>query len=138
VDLPPEEAAELKKAADSHQLDMIFLLAPTSTDERIRKVTELASGFVYYVSITGVTGARENLADMMDVYIEKIRKFTDLPVGVGFGVSRPEHVRGICAFADAVIVGSAIIKEVVAHAGKPDMLAKVASFVRGLKQATRR
>ncbi len=136
VDLPPEEAGDLKKAADSHDLDMIFLLAPTSTDERIAKVAELASGFAYYVSITGVTGARESLAEMMDVYVEKIRKFIDLPVGIGFGVSRPEHVREICGFADAVIVGSAIIKEVQAHAGKPDMLTRVGSFVRQLKDAT--
>jgi tryptophan synthase alpha chain len=137
VDLPPEEAGELKRAADSQQLDMIFLLAPTSTDERIAGVTRLASGFVYYVSITGVTGARESLADMMDVYVDKIRKYTDLPVGIGFGVSRPEHVREISRFADAVIVGSAIIKEVQAHAGAPDMLARVGAFVQGLKQATR-
>ena len=136
VDLPPEEATELKKAADSHQLDTIFLLAPTSTDERIKKVAAMASGFVYYVSITGVTGARESLAEMMDESVGKIRKFTDLPVGIGFGVSSPGHVREICGFADAVIVGSAIIKQVEANAGKPDMLAKVGSFVQELKKAT--
>jgi len=136
VDLPPEEAADLKKAADGQHLDTIFLLAPTSTDERIRKVTEVSSGFVYYVSITGVTGARESLAGMMEASVDTIRKFTDLPVGIGFGVSRPEHVREISRFADAVIVGSAIIKEVEAHAGKPDLLNHVGSFVRQLKEAT--
>jgi len=137
VDLPPEEAAELKKAADAQRLDTIFLLAPTSTDERIRKVAGVSTGFVYYVSITGVTGAREGLADMLEPAVDKIRTFTDLPVGIGFGVSRPEHVREIARFADAVIVGSAIIKELEAHAGKPDLLVRVGSFVQELKQATR-
>jgi tryptophan synthase alpha chain len=137
VDLPPEEAGELKKAADGHELDMIFLLAPTSTDERMRKVVGVCSGFVYYVSITGVTGARESLAEMMEVSVNKIKQFTDLPVGIGFGVSRPEHVREISRFADAVIVGSAIIKQVEANAGKPGMLVSVGAFVRELKQATR-
>ncbi len=137
VDLPPEEAADLKKAVDIQQLDMIFLLAPTSTDERIRKVSDISSGFVYYVSITGVTGARESLADMMEVSVNKIRQFTKLPVGIGFGVSSPEHVREIAGFADAVIVGSAIIKQLEAHAGMPDMLSKVGSFVKQLKEATR-
>jgi tryptophan synthase alpha chain len=137
VDLPPEEAADLKKAADGQQLDTVFLLAPTSTDERMRTVADVSSGFVYYVSITGVTGARESLAEMMEAAVDKIRKFTSLPVGIGFGVSRPEHVREISRYADAVIVGSAIIKEAEAHAGKPDMLAKVGAFVKDLKQATR-
>lgn len=136
VDLPPEEAADFKKAADICQLDMIFLLAPTSTDKRIRRVVDIASGFVYYVSVTGVTGARDSLADMMEESVGRIRHYTDLPVGIGFGVSRPEHVREICGYADAVIVGSAIIKQIQAHAGSPDMLDRVGVFVRQLKEAT--
>ncbi|MEI6127262.1 MAG: tryptophan synthase subunit alpha, partial [Pseudomonadota bacterium] len=136
VDLPPEEAGDFKKAAESCGLAMIFLLAPTSTDERMKLVSKAASGFIYYVSVTGVTGARETLAEMMDSSVEKIRKFSSLPVGVGFGVSTPEHVTTIAHYADAVIVGSAIIKVIAEHRGSPDMIQKTGHYIRSLKDAT--
>lgn len=137
VDLPPEEAGPLHDAAGRNGLDTVFLLAPTSTPERMKLVSRMASGFIYYVSVTGVTGARESLSGMMDRAVARIRKYSSLPVGIGFGISRPEHVRSIARYADAIIVGSAIIKEVEAHMGKPDLLKHVGKFVRSLKQATR-
>lgn len=136
VDLPPEEAMDLKKEAQSQQLDLIFLLAPTSTDERIRRVAQLASGFIYYVSVTGVTGARENLAEMIDKNVARIKNATTLPVGVGFGISKPVHIRSMLSFVDAVIVGSAIIKIVEEHLDKPGLNESVRTFITSLKKAT--
>ncbi len=136
VDLPPEEAMNLKTEAESQQLDLIFLLAPTSTDERIKRVAQLASGFIYYVSVTGVTGARESLAEMIDKNVARIKNATRLPVGVGFGISKPEHIRSMLPFVDAVIVGSAIIKIVEEHLDKPGLNESVGAFIASLKQAT--
>lgn len=136
VDLPPEEALDLHRPAVAHGLDVIFLLAPTSTDDRMRLVARLATGFIYYVSLTGVTGARESLTAGMADSIARIRRFTSLPVGIGFGVSRPEHVREISSYADAVIVGSAIIKKIEENLGQPDMLQQIGTFIRALKKAT--
>jgi tryptophan synthase alpha chain len=136
VDLPPEEAMNLKQEAQAQQLDLIFLLAPTSTDERIKRVAQLASGFIYYVSVTGVTGARESLAGMIDKNVERIKNATRLPVGVGFGISKPEHIRSMLPFADAVIVGSAIIKIIEAHLDEPGLNESISAFIKSLKQAT--
>ncbi len=136
VDLPPEEADDLKREADANGIDTIFLLAPTSTEERMQLVSEKVSGFVYFVSVTGVTGARESLDETLKTYIDKIKKFTALPVGIGFGISKPEHIRELAGYADAMIVGSAIIKVLEANLGKPDMLDRVGHFVRSLKDAT--
>ena len=136
VDLPPEEAAEFRDESSRCGLDMIFLLAPTSTENRMKLVASNGSGFIYYVSVTGVTGARDSLAKEMKKYILDIRKHTKLPVGIGFGISKPEHVREVSAYSDAVIVGSAIIKQIEANIDKPDMFDKVGGFVRSLKEAT--
>lgn len=136
VDLPPEEASEIKKSADSAGIDMIFLLAPTSTDERMKLIADKASGFIYFVSVTGVTGARSRLDTSLASYIEHIRKFTDLPVGVGFGISSPEHVRKVLEYSDAVIVGSSIIKIIEKYSADSDLISKVGDFVHKLKCAT--
>src|SRR5512139_2130209 len=106
VDLPPEEAQSLKTEAVACGIDLVFLLAPTSTEERIKQVASMASGFIYYVSVTGVTGARERLAEMIDKNVMLIRRHTALPIGVGFGISTPEHIRAMLPYVDAVIVGS--------------------------------
>jgi tryptophan synthase alpha chain len=137
VDLPPEEALDLKTEADAHQLDLVFLLAPTSTEERIRRVAQVASGFIYYVSVTGVTGARESLDKMIDKNVALIKSHTSLPVGVGFGISKPEHIRAMIDGVDAVIVGSAIIKILEEHLDKPGMVDCVGAFIHSLKEATR-
>lgn len=136
VDLPPEEASDIKKSADENDIDMIFLLAPTSTDDRIKLISDKASGFLYFVSVTGVTGARSTLAHSLSDYIQHIKKFTDLPVGIGFGISSPEHVHEVAEYADAVIVGSAIIKIIEKNSGSADLISLVGAFVHKLKCAT--
>jgi tryptophan synthase alpha chain len=110
-DLPPDEAGDFIKLSRKAALDTIFLLAPTSTEDRIRKVTKAASGFIYYVSITGITGASLLLDGSMDLLISNIRKYTDKPIAVGFGVSTPEEAAAIATISDGVIVGSAIVKK---------------------------
>jgi tryptophan synthase alpha chain len=109
-DLPPDEAEDFIKLSRKASLDTIFLLAPTSTDERIRKVSKASSGFIYYVSMTGITGANLSLDGSMETLISSIRKFTDKPIAVGFGVSTPDEASMVSKLADGVIVGSAIVK----------------------------
>lgn len=108
-DLPPEEGQEFGRLARSHDLDLIPLLAPTSTESRIQANVQAGSGFVYCVSLTGVTGAREQLSDTLPDFLGRVRKHTDLPLAVGFGVSRPEHVATIAQMAEGVVSASALI-----------------------------
>jgi tryptophan synthase alpha chain len=108
-DLPPEESDELMRALEPVGIDPIFLVAPTSTEERLRIVAQRARGFVYCVSLTGVTGARSEMSASLPDYLARVRKATDLPLAVGFGVSRPEHVTSLRSHADGAIVGSQII-----------------------------
>jgi tryptophan synthase alpha chain len=134
-DMPPDEAGPLKGPAAAAGLPLIFLLAPTSTAERRTFVARQSQGFVYYVSLTGITGAKlVNLADVAK-NVEKIRKVTHVPVAVGFGVATPEDAAKVAAIADGVIVGSAIVKRIAAHQQKPEMVKHVAEFVRSLKNA---
>lgn len=109
-DLIPDEAGDFIRIARRHRLDTIFLLAPTSTDERIKKVIRASSGFIYYVSITGTTGAKLLIDDIMKETLRKIKSSIDKPVAVGFGVSNPEEARLIAEVADGVIVGSVIVR----------------------------
>ena len=134
-DMPPDEAGPLKAPAAVCGLPLIFLLAPTSTEERRTFVARQSQGFVYYVSLTGITGAKlVNLADVAK-NVEKIRKVTQVPVAVGFGVATPEDAAKVAAIADGVIVGSAIVKQIAEHRQKPEMVKRVAEFVRSLKTA---
>mgnify|MGYP001402944041 FL=1 len=136
-DMPPDEAGPLKGPAAAAGLPLIFLLAPTSTAERRTFVARQSQGFVYYVSLTGITGAKlVNLADV-GKNVEKIRKVTHVPVAVGFGVETPEDAAKVAAIADGVIVGSAIVKQIAAYRQKPEMVKHVAEFVRSLKVAMR-
>lgn len=137
VDLPPEEADELKRETDKQDLDLIFLLAPTSSLERARVVLTRARGFVYYVAVTGVTGARTTLPDDLSDMVRRIRAISPVPVGVGFGISSPAQVAEVAQLADAVIVGSAISQIIEAHQGQADLLPKVGEFVGSLKQVLR-
>ena len=132
VDLPPEEAAGFKAAADAQGLDVIFLLTPTSDDKRIEKVARLGSGFVYYVSVTGVTGARTDVADSVFTDVEKIRKQLDLPLAVGFGISDPCQAGKIAAVADGVVVGSALVKLFEEFSGA-ELRSRLGSFIAELK-----
>jgi tryptophan synthase alpha chain len=112
VDLPPEESHPLRDACRARGLDLIYLLAPTSTDERIGLVAELASGFVYCVSVTGVTGAREELPAGLSSFVDRVRARTPLPIAVGFGISKRKHFRAVGRVAEAAVIGSAIIDEI--------------------------
>lgn len=130
-DLPADEAAELVSPARATGLDAIFLLAPTSTDLRIQLVAGRSSGFIYCVSLTGVTGARDQLADGVDGLVGRIRRQTSLPICVGFGVSTPEQAQAVAAVADGVIVGSAL----VALLERPDGVPRMAELVRSIRAA---
>jgi tryptophan synthase alpha chain len=135
TDLPPEEAQGWKQTAAAHGLDTIFLLAPTSTPERIDCAARLGTGFIYCVSRTGVTGARSELPTGLQALIDRIRAGTDLPLSVGFGISTPEHVRQVADWADGIVVGSAVVA-LVGRDG-PTAAPALGRFVREMKAATR-
>jgi tryptophan synthase alpha chain len=132
TDLVPEESADFGAALARHGLDQIFLAAPTTSDARLRMIAERASGFVYAVSRAGVTGARTDLSAEAARLVERVRAVTDLPVAVGFGISSPEHVAEVWRYADAAVVGSALVSEIEKHAGSPDLVARVGAFARRL------
>ncbi|MEK6320499.1 MAG: tryptophan synthase subunit alpha [Acidobacteriota bacterium] len=132
TDLVPEEAGEFRGAMRAAGIDLIFLVAPTSTDERIKLVTEASGGFVYAVSRTGVTGVRQSLSEAAVSLVQRIRRFTDLPVAVGFGISTPEHVAEVWQHADAAVVGSRIVAEIENNAGDPALVDKVGALARWL------
>ncbi len=137
VDLPPEESAPLAKPARANGLDLIYLLAPTTPLERNRKIAARASGFLYYVSVTGVTGARSHLPDDLAGHISALRQVTDLPIGVGFGISTPEQAARVASFADAVAVGSAISTLAEEHGPSGDMINAIGDLVGAMKNAMR-
>lgn len=128
-DLPPEEAKELKYEADAKKLATIFLLAPTSTTTRIRLISRASSGFIYYVSLTGITGMRSNLEESLAESIRQIRLITNKPVGVGFGISTKEHVHQVTTIADAAIVGSAIVNLMAKHQKEDKLVDTIGNFV---------
>ncbi len=134
VDLPPEEADELKRETDRQDLDLIFLLAPTSSLSRVRTVLTRARGFVYYVAVTGVTGARATLPPDLSEMVRRIRAISPVPVGVGFGISSPEQAAEVASVADAVIVGSAFSQILETHGGQPDLIERIGVFASSLTQ----
>lgn len=137
TDLTPEESDEYRSVLRSRSLDTIFLAAPTSTDTRLQLIASVSSGFLYLISHTGVTGAHESLPEELPGLVRRIRKFTSLPVAVGFGISLPTHVTVLGGIADAAVVGSAIVAE-IEKAGSADAAAKaVGDFVGRLKNAAR-
>lgn len=136
VDLPPEEGAELVAALSTHRLDPIFLLAPTSTEARIRRIAQAANGFVYYVSLKGVTGAANLDVDAVASKVAEIRAVTDLPIGVGFGIRDAATAARVAGVADAVVVGSALVRRIEALAQTPDRIpADVAAVLAEMRQA---
>lgn len=136
TDLPPEEASDWKKAADTEGICTVFLLAPTSTDSRIKMVAKLAEGFIYCVSRTGVTGARDEISGEVSELVRRVKEFTDKPAAVGFGISKPEHVRDVCSYADAAVVGSAIVDLIAKYKDLDNLLPTIATFTQELKRAT--
>ena len=133
LDLPIEEAAGFRETLAAAGLDTIFLLSPTTTDARIQKAAELGRGFLYGISRLGVTGARERVASGAEVLVKRIRAHTSLPIALGFGISRPEHVAEVATYADAAVVGSALVALIAEHSGSPDLLDRVETYVRWLK-----
>jgi tryptophan synthase alpha chain len=130
-DLPPEEGKELEKSTKRHGLDLIYLLSPASTEERIRLVTSRSSGFIYLVSLTGVTGARDKLPEELESFVARVRKRTKKPLCVGFGISTPEQARRVARVADGVIVGSRIIQLL----DEDKSLENACSFIKYLREA---
>lgn len=138
VDLPPEESGELKRWTDAVGIDLIFLLAPTSGPDRVKLVARQGRGFIYYVSVTGVTGARRSLDDGLRSQVARVRKAGALPVGVGFGISTPKQAAWIAGFADAAVVGSALVEKIASAKGSINKAKQAGAFVAQLKRAMRR
>ena len=133
LDLPIEEAGPFRDAMAAREIDMIFLLSPTTTDARMKQAAALGRGFLYGISRLGVTGTRETVADGAPALAARMRATTSLPIALGFGISSPEHVLQIGQWADAAVVGSGLVK-VIAEAGNgPDLIERVESYVRWLK-----
>jgi len=138
VDVPAEEAGEIQPLLDRHQLHRILLLAPTTPPERAKKLLQKAGGFVYYITVTGVTGARQAVPADLAENLASIKRLTNLPVAAGFGVSTPAMARAVAAHADGVVVGSALVK-ILADAPSPEAgLAKAVAFTRELAAALRK
>ena len=132
TDLTPEESEQFAATLRANELDMIFLVAPTSTDVRLRMISAHASGFVYAVSRAGVTGARKDLSREAELLVARVRKFCSLPVVVGFGISSAAQVEQTLAYADAAVVGSAIVAEIEMLSGGPNLVPEIGKFVRSL------
>ena len=139
-DLPADEANVVVQLGKRHRLHTVFLVAPTTDDQRMKMIMRRSKGFIYYVSVTGTTGARTELPSDLAEHIRRLKSLTQKPVAVGFGVSRPEQVRAVAADADGVIVGSAIVRKIHECGDRPreELVAEVGRFVRELASGTRR
>jgi tryptophan synthase alpha chain len=135
LDLPIEEAHGFRETLAAADLDTIFLLSPTTTAGRIKRAAELGSGFLYGISRLGVTGARDTVASGAAAMVKRIRAHTSMPVALGFGISRPEHVAEVGAYADAAVVGSALVSLIAKESGSPALVDRVEDYVRWLKGA---
>ncbi len=133
LDLPIEEAGDLRATLAARGLDTIFLLSPTTTTERIRQAAALGRGFLYGISRLGVTGVRDRVADDARALAARVRAVTAMPLAIGFGISRPEHVAEVGAWADAAVVGSGLVRVIAEYGGRPDLLDRVADYVKWLK-----
>jgi len=137
VDLPPEESSDLKRWTDAFGIDLIFLLSPTSGPDRVKLVARRGRGFIYYVSVTGVTGARRAFDAGLRGQVARVRRACSLPVGVGFGISTPEQAAWIAGFADAAVVGSALVEKIEHARGNNEKAKQAGAFVARLKRAMR-
>src|SRR5262249_9789477 len=133
LDLPIEEAASFRETLARSGLDTIFLLSPTTTDARIERAAELGSGFLYGISRLGVTGARDRVAAGAEAMVRRIRTHTPMPIALGFGISRPEHVAEVGAYADAAVVGSALVSVIARESANNELIPRVEEYVRWLK-----
>jgi tryptophan synthase alpha chain len=135
TDITPEESGEYRAAMAMHGLDTVFLAAPTSTDERLALISKSTSGFLYVISRTGVTGAKDQLADELPALARRVRRFTELPIAIGFGISLPGHVSLLGGLADAAVVGSALVEEIERAESVDAAAAALAARVKLLKGA---
>lgn len=133
TDMIPEEAESFVAEMRAADVDTIFLVAPTSTDERIKLIAEQTTGFVYVVARTGVTGVRESMSATVSDLVARVKHYTSLPVAVGFGISTPEQVREVCSYADAAVVGSRMVLEIEQNLDSPQLVERVAQLARELK-----
>jgi tryptophan synthase alpha chain len=133
LDYPVEEAEPLRRPLIDAGLDPIFLVSPTTTDERIRRSAQLGGGFLYVISRLGVTGMRDRLPDDVEALMQRVRRCAELPIAMGFGISRPEQVAEVCRVADAAVVGSALVNVVAQHAASSDVCERASEYVRWLK-----
>jgi tryptophan synthase alpha chain len=133
LDVPPEESGQFRAALAAAGIDTIFLLSPTTSVERIRRAAALGSGFLYGISRLGVTGVRENVAGSARELAGRVRGETDMPLALGFGISKPEHVREIAQWADAAVVGSALVNVIAQHGQTPGLLGEVERYVTWLR-----
>jgi len=132
TDLPPEEGGPWITAFRDHAIDLIFLVAPTTSNERLRRIAQQASGFIYAVSRAGVTGARNEMPRDAEPLVKRVRAVSDLPIAVGFGISTAEQVRQVWRFADAAVIGSALVSQIEKLAGSPNLIVGVGEFARSL------
>ena len=135
--MPPEESSDYRAILRAHALDTIFLGAPTSTDARLTEIAKFSSGFLYLISRTGVTGAQAALPEELPALVRRTRKFTTLPIAVGFGISLPAHVAVLGGIADAAVVGSALVSEIEKARNDDEAAGAVAQLIRTLKGAAR-
>jgi tryptophan synthase alpha chain len=135
VDLPPEESHELRQHTDRAGLDFISLIAPTTSDDRIARIANNATGFLYYISITGVTGTAQPLMQSIKVDVERIRKISTLPLVIGFGISTPAQAARIASYADGVVIGSAFVRLIEENGAKDDLIQIASSFTKDIKKA---
>jgi tryptophan synthase alpha chain len=135
VDLPYEEAKELRIYTDAVSIDFISLIAPTTDTKRLIKIAARATGFLYYISITGITGTAAPEIDNIKIEVEKIRKITNLPVAVGFGISNPQQAREIARFADGVVIGSAVVRLINENKNNRDLVKIISDYVSEIKKA---
>jgi tryptophan synthase alpha chain len=135
LDLPPEESDNYEALMKKHGLCHIYLVAPTTPEERMEFIVKRGSGFIYYISREGVTGMQSNVASNLASQVAKIRAHTHLPIAVGFGISNPEQARLVARAADACVVGSAVVNQIAEHGRSPELVAKVSQFVRAMTQA---
>ena len=133
LDLPIEEADEFRGLMAARGIDTVLLLSPTTSDERLRRAAALGSGFLYAISRLGVTGVRDLLAEGAEEMVGRIRRVTDMPVALGFGISSPEHVREVGRWADAAVVGSALVNVIAEAGASPELESRVEEYVRWLK-----
>jgi tryptophan synthase alpha chain len=137
LDLPPEESDNYEALMRKHGLCHIYLVAPTTPEDRIAKIVKRGSGFIYYISREGVTGMQTQVATNLGTQVAKLRAHTDLPIAIGFGISDPEQAKAVAREGDACVVGSAIVNQIAAHGKSPELVAKVGAFVKSLADAVK-